>query len=416
MTEVDIIRPGSINDIIGPVGTLKRMLKNQEFFNERGYKITIFTNDSIERGPISETPESSPIRQAKVPSTNSFRRKVGSFLRKMAKKNIFTAKWFIEKDRKIVDNLVNYYISLNRTPDIIQFHSNLECYLYQINRKETKAKTVMFLHTDGYPFKMILQYYPCLNNTRYLKKLEDEFAWTVANTTQINFIAKIGQKNFLQLYPNKPKEKTAVIINGIDNLSDDQEKEFDVIRNEYSDSKFKYRLCCSGTINFRKGHRIIIEALHTLSKDVLPTIHVDFMGEGGERPILEELVKKYELEDNVTFYGMIPNSEIYKYLARNNIYILMSKNEGLPISIIEAMRAGLPVISTSVSGIPELVREGYNGLLINPEVKELKAVFMNMNKYNWTVMGENSSMRFQNEFTFERMKREFCDMYDSLYL
>ena len=141
---------------------------------------------------------------------------------------------------------------------------------------------------------------------------------------------------------------------------------------------------------------------------------MDFVGDGGERPVLEGLVKKYGLVDNITFWGMIPNVEIYKYLAKNNIYILMSQNEGLPISIIEAMRAGLPIISTKVSGIPELVDVGYNGFLLNPDSKELAELLKKLYEYDWTQMGANSRKRFENEFTFERMEKDFCDMFDSV--
>lgn len=409
MIKVDIIRPGSINAIIGPVGTLKRMLKNQEYFNSRGYEVTVFTNESINIGPIKEPPA---VVKPGATVKSGLRRRISSFLRMSAKNNHWIARWFLEKDLKKVEALVDYYISLNRAPDIIQFHSNLECQLYLQKRKDKKTRTVMFLHNDGYPFKMMLQYYPCLEGSKYLKQLNDNLAWTVENTDRIVFIAKIGQTNFLKFYPKRTLQDTSVIINGIDDLSSVQKQEVDSIKQK--PSPFKYRLCCTGTINTRKGHRIIIEALHQMDTDVLKQVHVDFMGEGGERPVLEDIVKDYGLAEHVTFHGLVPNAEVYRHLAQNNIYILMSKNEGLPISIIEAMRAGLPVISTDVSGIPELVRPEFNGFLLNPDVAELTALLNKLPDYNWETMGKNSRMRFEEEFTFERMEKEFCDMYDSL--
>ena len=408
---VDILRPGSINAIIGPVGTLKRMLKNQDYFHSRGYDVTVFTNESLDIGPIKNPPAAKT--QMNTSSLKSrIRRKVGSMLRMRAKKSVLLSKWFLGKDFKRTEKLVDYYLSLGRTPDIIEFHSDLECFLYLKKRKENKANTVMFLHSDGIPFKMTLQYYPKLEGTAYLRQMIDDFAWTVEHTDRIVFIAKTGQTNFLQLYPQRSLADTSVIINGIDDLTDHQKNEVNAIKMEKANSTFKYRLCCTGTINTRKGHRIIIEALHRLPSALLEQVHVDFMGDGGERPVLESLVKNYGLDDHVTFYGMIPNVEIYKYLAQNNIYILMSKNEGLPISIIEAMRAGLPIISTNVSGIPELINPEFNGFLLNPDVEELTKLLSDLPKYDWKTMGENSRRRFENEFTFERMEREFCDMFD----
>ena len=110
----------------------------------------------------------------------------------------------------------------------------------------------------------------------------------------------------------------------------------------------------------------------------------------------------------------MPNEVVYRQLAEENIYILMSQNEGLPISIIEAMRAGLPVISTKVAGIPEIVKDGYNGILLQPSTDELVPILENIEKYNWKDMGIKSRERFEKELTFDRMRKDFCDMFDSL--
>lgn len=411
MKQVDIVRPGSINAIIGPVGTLKRILKNQDYFNKRGYQVTVFTNESVKIGPILTPPLA--VRPV-VTWKSTVRRKIGSLVRMYARKNKWVGIWMYKKGLKRAEVLVKYYLSLQRDADIVEFHSDAECFYYLKYRKDNRAKTIMFLHSDGIPFEMDLQYYPKLRNSTFIEKQRTDFNWTVSQTDRIVFIAKIGQVNFLRLYPERSKDSTSVIINGIDDLTERQCEQVATIRKESACSEFKYRLCCTGTINTRKGHRYIIEALHNLPSDLLAQVHVDFMGDGGERPVLEDLVNEFGLEEHITFYGLIPNIDVYKYLAKNNIYILMSQNEGLPISIIEAMRAGLPVISTKVSGIPELVNEGYNGFLLNPDSKELETLLRKLPEYDWIQMGLNSRIRFEKEFTFDRMKKEFCDMFDSV--
>ena len=65
--------------------------------------------------------------------------------------------------------------------------------------------------------------------------------------------------------------------------------------------------------------------------------------------------------NNVIFKGAVPNAEVYKYLAEANIAILMSNNEGLPLSLLEALRCGLACISTRVAAIPEVILDNYNG-------------------------------------------------------
>ena len=91
----------------------------------------------------------------------------------------------------------------------------------------------------------------------------------------------------------------------------------------------------------------------------------------------------------------------------------MSRNEGLPISVLEAMRAGLPVISTRVDGIPEQVDER-NGVLIDPNVDQLVDVLNKLPEFDWESLGKGSRIRFENEYTFERMLRDYADMFDKL--
>lgn len=408
MMQVDIIRPSSINAINGPIGTLKRILKNKVYFSSRNYDVTLFANESLQQGGFNELPEDTCAGKKKT--IGKFRQKVSKWLRFRARKDAWAAIIIDKKSRREAERLIDYYISLDRHPDIIQFHSDLDCYLYLKKRKNCIPKTIMFLHSDGIPFKMLLEALPGLQGSVYLKRLKEELTWTVKNVDRIVFIAKAGQLNFLKYYPQRTIDDTSVIINGIDDLLEEQKQESRIIKvNEHG---IKYRLCCTGTISFRKGQRTIIEAISQLPDSLRQQIHVDFIGEGAEMESLEQYVVKHNLSRQILFLGKVPNIEVYKKLAENNIYILMSKNEGLPISIIEAMRAGLPIISTKVSGIPELVEDGYNGFLVNPDVDELVTLLQKLPEYDWELMGRNSRRRFENEFTFERMEKEFCDMYD----
>lgn len=410
---VDIIRPSSINAIIGPVGTLKRILGDRLYFEGRGYSPTIYTYESYIQGGLVNRPSASELGLSNA--NNDFIQKlkklVGRFLWNGARFFNPFAIILLEIQSWKVKKLVQYYVSQNRTPDIVQFHSNLEAFYYLRLRTEHKAKTIMFLHTDGYPHKMMEQYFPQLKNSRYFKKFKEDYEWTIKNVDRIGFIARIAQKNFLECFPNRSLDDTSVIINGIDDLTSDQKADVNQIRSN-ENSGFKFRMCCSGTINNRKGHRIIIEALHKLSPDLVKDIHVDFLGEGAERKTLENLVTEYHLENNIKFHGLVPNEVVYKFLAKNNIYILMSKNEGLPISIIEAMRASLMIISTNVSGIPELINPGFNGELLPPEVDSLVTCLEKLRGMGIEQMGKNSRIRFELEFGFDRMEKELCDMYD----
>ncbi|HYQ58282.1 MAG TPA: glycosyltransferase family 4 protein, partial [Draconibacterium sp.] len=120
-----------------------------------------------------------------------------------------------------------------------------------------------------------------------------------------------------------------------------------------------------GQIGERKG---IFDILKVLSKNKskyegkLQLV----IGGNGELDKLNAIISKYGLETMVDFVGWISKSEKANWLQKSNVYILPSYNEGLPISILEAMSYGHPIISTNVGGISEIVKPGKNGILIEP--------------------------------------------------
>jgi glycosyltransferase involved in cell wall biosynthesis len=90
------------------------------------------------------------------------------------------------------------------------------------------------------------------------------------------------------------------------------------------------------------------------------------IGGNGETHRLLDLIEKQQINDIVQFLGWITKEEKIDALNKADIYILPSYNEGLPISILESMSYGSAIISTNVGGIPEIVRNEENGLIIEP--------------------------------------------------
>ncbi len=90
------------------------------------------------------------------------------------------------------------------------------------------------------------------------------------------------------------------------------------------------------------------------------------IGGNGETALLKDLIKKHKLEELVEFLGWITDDRKIEVLNGCDVFILPSYNEGLPISVLESMSYGKAIISTKVGGIPEIVHNGENGLLIDP--------------------------------------------------
>lgn len=111
-----------------------------------------------------------------------------------------------------------------------------------------------------------------------------------------------------------------------------------------------------------KGMSYLIKAMVRMKDASLVVI-----GDGPERKRLEMLSRNLGLSDRVSFTGWLSDrSRIVDHLRQATVFVLPSLSEGLPRVLIEAMACGLPVVATNVGGIPEVVRDGTNGLLVPP--------------------------------------------------
>ena len=120
-----------------------------------------------------------------------------------------------------------------------------------------------------------------------------------------------------------------------------------------------------GTLRPIKGTRYLIEAMHTIRRRDAES-RLLIVGDGEERPSLEQLVLELNLGDTVTFAGKVPNDRVPEYMAAADIFALASLSEGFPLVVAEAMAAGLPIVASRVGSLPEIVEEGENGFLVEP--------------------------------------------------
>lgn len=121
------------------------------------------------------------------------------------------------------------------------------------------------------------------------------------------------------------------------------------------------RLLFVGAMGRLKGERDLIEAVRRAAGRA-PGLRLLMLGHGGES--VKTLCEERGVWPRVEQLGPVPMSERAAFYRRADIFVLPSYGEGLPMSVIEALAAGLPVIATGVGGIPELVNDGAEGLLI----------------------------------------------------
>lgn len=140
-------------------------------------------------------------------------------------------------------------------------------------------------------------------------------------------------------------------------------------RQSYNKVKFVFL----GRIGERKGAFDLIRAFASLPKNLIDASELVLAGDG-EGNVARSLVKELSLEYCVTILDWLDSHQRDELLAKANVFVLPSYNEGLPMSLLEAMSWALPVITTPVGGIPELITHEYNGLLVQPgNVSQLSA-------------------------------------------
>ena len=112
-----------------------------------------------------------------------------------------------------------------------------------------------------------------------------------------------------------------------------------------------------------KGHLVLLEACASLRERGVD-VDLDVIGGGNFEGAIKAEVERLRLDDRVTFHGALGSSAISHHLSRATVFCLPSFAEGLPVSLMEAMAAGVPVVTTYISGIPELVVDGVTGMVV----------------------------------------------------
>lgn len=124
-----------------------------------------------------------------------------------------------------------------------------------------------------------------------------------------------------------------------------------------------------GAVNKNKGIYDMLDVLNMYQEDFRGKLVLHIGGLGEQDKVLN-IIHKYGLTDIVCYEGFVDGPRKNELLSSVDFFVLPSYIEGLPISILEAMSYGLPILSTSIGGIPEIVEDGQNGFLITPGDKD----------------------------------------------
>lgn len=161
-----------------------------------------------------------------------------------------------------------------------------------------------------------------------------------------------------------------------------------------------------------KDHALLLRALANTPPSPFEVL---FIGDGPTSPEVEEEAASLGLQNKVKFLGT--RSDVPELLSKAHIFVLPSNWEGFPISILEAMRAGLPVVASDVGGVREAVVDGETGFLVPRAdvgaLRERLSALLRGPRLR-ARLGAAGRRRYEANFTFERMLEKTLGVYDGV--
>ena len=283
--------------------------------------------------------------------------------------------------------------------NIIQTHGYKESVSGFFLKKICKKPWIGFAH--GYTNENI--------KVRLYNKLDSlalrapDIVVTVSNSLK-NFLANSGIS----------ERKIRIIYNAIDKDELKPDLSAGEVRNQYSIRNGDKLVGVIGRLSPEKGQAVFLHAFRKVAEKV-PFAKAIIIGDGQDRERLMNFCSDNGLRDRVIFAGYQNNiANFYQIL---DLLVLPSFNEGLPNVVLEAMAFRIPVIATSVGGVPEVITDGLNGLLVPPgnsDIMAEKIIELQGNDKGGETIRENAYQSLYPRFSPEHRAQQILTLYEEL--
>lgn len=238
-------------------------------------------------------------------------------------------------------NIVELYKALNKiNPDVVHTHLHGAVYAipwYLRHKDPVKVHTV---HTIA-PMEF-----------GKIHRTFQRFAFKFLNVIPVAISSSI-RESIAKEY-RIPNSKIPIVLNGID------VSKFSTDLKEHP-SISEFTLINVASFNKWKNQFLLLKAFYRVLLKY-PDLKLIFVGDGNEKRNIKNKAIEMGIENRITFTGI--TNDVRSYLQKAHVFILSSTFEGLPLTVLEAYAAGLPVISTAVGGIPDILTSGINGILV----------------------------------------------------
>jgi glycosyltransferase involved in cell wall biosynthesis len=231
-------------------------------------------------------------------------------------------------------------------------------------------------------------------------------------TDRIIYVSHAVREEALR-YHITPKWHSLVVENGIDLQTYSKTVDRVVVRKAFNAPLEVTVFCFVGRLTEQKGIDVFLRAIKMLPGQS-GAFRVWLVGDGPLRSELEQYVAKENLGSIVQFLGY--RSDVPEILQASDVFVLPSRYEAMPISLLEAMAAGLPCVVTSVGDNAKIVEDGTTGIVVPPENPEALATALRKmlaDSEMRQAMGEAARKKAQ-EYSVERMAARIAEVYEEL--
>ena len=179
-------------------------------------------------------------------------------------------------------------------------------------------------------------------------------------------------------------------------------------KEEYSDHKVLFL----GKLGKRKGSYDLLEAIPEILKQVPDATF--YFGGDGDIEQSKKISKTKNIEHHIQFLGWIGEEEKQQYLKEISVFVLPSYHEGMPMAVLEAMSYGMATVSTDVGGIPQIIEDGVNGILIGAgDIKALTETLVSLlcDAEKKRRLGQTAYLTINEKFNIEKEIEKVYQLY-----
>ena len=230
-----------------------------------------------------------------------------------------------------------------------------------------------------------------------LNRIFNRFLFKKCDVIPVSLSAEI-QKSVMKEYGIDSKS-TPIVFNGVSMEKCHRKKEY----------KGNKKILHVGRFSSAKNHEVLVRAIAMIAKRGYD-VKLYLYGQGELEASIRELVKSLHMEENICFCGL--TDDIYSIMEKCDIFVLPSVYEGMPMTLIEAMGTGMPILASNVGGIPDMIENEKSGLLCEPTVdgvvKGLERLIESEEERKR--YGENAIISSE-KFSAEKMAKDYYEIY-----